>query len=159
MQYRIIFGGGQLLRTVQRPSWQCIYSQKRQKKNQFSTSGRRKATSDQHQRDPFRSRLRRALNRTKVEWYPIPVGLGIGFLGFVQFYRTQQRSKVQEENSNDAEHTEIAGNANERGERPKKRERIRPSGPWYECHEQRGSSMLLMIQQHLGKYKSCQHYP
>ncbi|KAJ5786694.1 Phosphatidylserine decarboxylase-like protein [Penicillium pulvis] len=36
------------------------------------------------------SRLRFALRNTKVEWYPIPVGLGIGLLGLLHFYKSQR---------------------------------------------------------------------
>ncbi|KAI2609265.1 phosphatidylserine decarboxylase [Hypoxylon sp. NC1633] len=68
----------------------------------------------------FGSRLRKALNNTKVQWYPIPVGLGIGFLGFVQFYKTQAREKER------LEREAAEGD----GVRPKKRPRIRPDGPW-----------------------------
>lgn len=71
-------------------------------------------------KERFGSRLGSALKNTKVQWYPIPVGLGVGFLGLVQFYKTQAREKerrAQEE-------------AGEPGLRPKKRERIRPEGPW-----------------------------
>ncbi|XDG02288.1 hypothetical protein ABKA04_001903 [Annulohypoxylon sp. FPYF3050] len=68
----------------------------------------------------FGSRLRIALDNTKIKWYPIPVGLGIGFLGLVQFYKTQAREKERIER-------EAAG---EDGTRPKRRARIRPDGPW-----------------------------
>ncbi|KAI0881111.1 phosphatidylserine decarboxylase [Annulohypoxylon maeteangense] len=72
------------------------------------------------QNERFSSRLRTALRDTKVTWYHIPVGLGIGFLGLVQFYKTQAREKERIER-------EAAG---EDGTRPKKRARIRPDGPW-----------------------------
>lgn len=55
------------------------------------------------------------MNKTKIQWKPIPIGLGIGFLGLFQFYRTQTR---------DNENTTV------NGDRPKKRERIKPDGPW-----------------------------
>ncbi|KAI1468941.1 phosphatidylserine decarboxylase [Daldinia caldariorum] len=70
----------------------------------------------------FGSRLRSALKDTKVKWYPIPVGLGIGFLGLVQFYKTQAREKERLEKE--------ASESNEPGVRPKKRARVRPDGPW-----------------------------
>jgi phosphatidylserine decarboxylase len=53
---------------------------------------------------------------SKFRWYPIPVGLGVGFLGLVQFYKVYTREKEKD--------GEI--------ERPRKRRRIRPDGPWYE---------------------------
>lgn len=56
-----------------------------------------------------------------MQWYPIPVGLGIGFLGFVQFYKTQAREK---------ERLEREAADEEPGVRPKKRPRVRPDGPW-----------------------------
>jgi hypothetical protein len=85
----------------------------------------------QHQREPFRSRLRTALRNTKIEWYPIPVGLGIGFLGFVQIYRIREREKARQEDIHDHEDT-YGSDPGEGGDgRPRKRKRIRPSGPWY----------------------------
>jgi hypothetical protein len=56
----------------------------------------------------------------KIEWYPIPIGLGIGFLGLVQFYKVYSREQEKE-----------SGESGEPGQRPKKRPRIRPEGPWY----------------------------
>ncbi|EAU34287.1 phosphatidylserine decarboxylase proenzyme 1, mitochondrial precursor [Aspergillus terreus NIH2624] len=70
----------------------------------------------------FGSRLRFALRNTKVEWYPIPVGLGIGLLGLLQFYKSQR-----------AERERIAREAEEESfdfAKPPPRHRIRPSGPW-----------------------------
>jgi phosphatidylserine decarboxylase len=54
----------------------------------------------------------------KIRWYPIPVGLGVGFLGLVQFYKVYTRE--QEKQVEDGEP----------GQRPKKRPRVRPDGPW-----------------------------
>src|ERR1700693_6144893 len=45
-------------------------------------------------RESFGTRLRRALGETKIKWYPIPVGLGIGFLGLAQLYRVNEREKA-----------------------------------------------------------------
>lgn len=72
-----------------------------------------------HRKESFRSRLNSALKNTKVKWEPIPIALGIGFLGVWQMYRIQRREK----------HTE-SGEATDQNGRPKPRERIRPSGPW-----------------------------
>ncbi|GAP92724.1 putative phosphatidylserine decarboxylase [Rosellinia necatrix] len=69
-------------------------------------------------RERFGSRLRHALNDTKIKWSPIPVGLGIGFLGLLQFYKTQKREKERLEKEAEGE------------PRPKKRPRVRPDGPW-----------------------------
>ena len=148
----------QTLRTSQRYPWQCIFCQQRRNALNFSTSSLRRAAGNQHQRDPFGTRLRRALKDTKVEWSPIPVGLGIGFLGLVQFYRTQRRSEAQQQEFRDAEHQEIGEDANGKRERPKKRERIRPSGPWYASREIIVYHTLLTIRVHQGKFKSCPPY-
>jgi phosphatidylserine decarboxylase len=56
---------------------------------------------------------------SKIRWYPIPVGLGVGFLGLVQFYKVSTREK------------EKAAEDGEPGARPRKRARVRPDGPWY----------------------------
>jgi phosphatidylserine decarboxylase len=80
---------------------------------------RRLFSQKSQQRPRFSSRLRTALNDSKIQWFHIPVGLGIGFLGLVQFYRVSKReSEKQEFDGQDAEG------------KPKKRERIRPEGPW-----------------------------
>lgn len=70
------------------------------------------------------SRLRDALRNTPVIWRPIPICLGIAFLGAFQFYRIQERQRREEE--------EAWRDEFDRGElgQPKKRQRIRPSGPW-----------------------------
>lgn len=93
--------------------------------HRFSTSAR--ARQEQYQnRGPFNTRLRIALRTTKIQWkYRIPIGLGIGFLGTAQFYRVQQREKKRQRSERDAlESTE------DEQHKPRKRERIRPSGPW-----------------------------
>lgn len=53
-----------------------------------------------------------------IQWYPIPVGLGVACVGLVQFYKVYTREK-EERQIGDGENT-----------RPKKRQRIRPDGPW-----------------------------
>jgi len=65
-----------------------------------------------------RPRLKDALRSTKIQWKPIPVALGIAFLGGFQLYRTQVRD---EKSANE--------NQEDQG-KPRKRERIKPSGPW-----------------------------
>ena len=85
----------------------------------------------ERQRDrPFGTRLRVALRDTKTPWYWIPVGSGITFLGAVQFYRFQKREKRRQE-AEDALDEETREEGGERPGKPKKRKRIRPSGPWY----------------------------
>lgn len=58
-----------------------------------------------------------ALGKSKTEWYFIPVGVGIGFLGLVQGYKVYTREKERQEEVEDAK-------------RHKRRPRIRPEGPW-----------------------------
>ncbi|KAL1900215.1 phosphatidylserine decarboxylase 1 [Sporothrix stenoceras] len=72
-------------------------------------------------RPRFSARLRHALKNSKIQWYRIPVGLGIGFLGLVQFYKVRNR-QAAEENGGEG--------AVEAAQKPKKRPRIRPDGPW-----------------------------
>lgn len=95
----------------------------RQSTRKFTATPRvsfRQSSQKYQNGERFGSRLRSALRDTKVRWYPIPVGLGIGFLGLVQFYKTQAREKERLENEAfDGE-----------GGRPRKRARIRPDGPW-----------------------------
>ena len=105
--------------------WTCPRCQ-RTLSSTFSTSTR---LSQEQQRGggPFRTKLRVALRNTKVQWKPIPIGLGIGFLGAFQFYRVRERQKTQQQEDNALEGS---GGKEEHAGRPKKRERIRPSGPW-----------------------------
>jgi phosphatidylserine decarboxylase len=88
----------------------------------FSSSTRRHQQSKEY-KESFGTRLRKALAETKIKWYPIPVALGIAFLGVGHFYRVNERERARriDEESDDGEG--VAG-------RPKRRERIRPTGPW-----------------------------
>jgi phosphatidylserine decarboxylase len=80
--------------------------------------------------ESFGTRLGKAWRGTKIAWYPIPVGLGIGFLGFAQFWRVRAREQERQRSAIAAS----VGGGEDGGEggpgRPRKRERIRPSGPW-----------------------------
>ena len=91
----------------------------------FSTSARQRL---QENRGPFRTRLRAALKDTKIQWKPIPVGLGISFLGAVQFYRVREREKRRQQEEKEA--LEEESRIEYENRRPRKRERIWPSGPW-----------------------------
>ena len=90
--------------------------------HRFSTSNRR---CQQHKKESFRSRLRHSLSSTDITWRPIPIALGIAFLGGFQLYRTQVRDKKghDEWTERDIEPEDDRG-------KPRKRKRIRPSGPW-----------------------------
>jgi hypothetical protein len=83
-----------------------------------------------HRKESFRSRLNSALKGTKIKWEPIPIALGIGFLGAFQLYRIQRREKHTEAGANKDLPDEVSVDSQSR---PKKRERIRPSGPWSAC--------------------------
>ncbi|KAI9735376.1 MAG: phosphatidylserine decarboxylase 1 [Claussenomyces sp. TS43310] len=112
----------------------CICRCQERASRRFSSSPRSHRQSDG--RESFGTRLRRALGETKIKWYPIPVGLGIGFLGLLQAYRVNEREKIRqrEEDENDAYLKSVgSGNGGEERDsegRPKRRKRIRPTGPW-----------------------------
>lgn len=101
----------------------------------FSSSARLYRQKPEY-KESFGTRLRRALSETKIKWYPIPIGLGIGFLGLLQFYRVNEREKArkQEEKPEEDGYVKIVGGDGDHGGRPKKRERIRPTGPWFVLH-------------------------
>ncbi|KAH6681792.1 phosphatidylserine decarboxylase-like protein proenzyme [Halenospora varia] len=99
------------------------------KPRNFSTSPRLR--KEQHEyKESFGTRLRRALGETKIKWYPIPAVVGIGFLGLVQFYRINEREKAKQREEEDNGYVYSSGSDDGSGARPKKRERIRPTGPW-----------------------------
>ncbi|KAF5680943.1 phosphatidylserine decarboxylase [Fusarium bulbicola] len=85
-----------------------------------SVSSIRTFASNSGKRPRFSQRLGEAMRNTKIQWYRIPVGLGIGFLGLVQFYKVSSREKERLENEDGQEGSKA----------PKKRPRIRPDGPW-----------------------------
>lgn len=59
------------------------------------------------------------------------MGLGIGFLGAIQFYRVQEREKNRRLKEEYALESEDADEGDKETEgRPRKRKRIRPNGPW-----------------------------
>ncbi|KAF2995194.1 phosphatidylserine decarboxylase 1 [Curvularia kusanoi] len=87
----------------------------------FSSS--RPLHEQQHRKESFRSRLGAALGKTKIKWEPIPIALGVGFLGAFQLYRIQKRDKHTQTELDRGEDVDQHG-------RPKPRDRIRPSGPW-----------------------------
>lgn len=86
-----------------------------------SLSSIRTFASNSGKRPRFSQRLGEAMRNTKIQWYRIPVGLGIGFLGLVQFYKVSSREKERREIEDGQESTKA----------PKRRPRVRPDGPWY----------------------------
>lgn len=106
------------------PSFRPACTRLSQSSRFFSSSRPAFDQQQYHRKESFRSRLNAALKNTKIEWKPIPVALGVSFLGAWQFYRIQRREKHTQREENGAQEFDSAG-------RPKKRERIRPSGPWY----------------------------
>ena len=76
------------------------------------------ASQSSGKRPKFSQRLGEALRSSKIQWYQIPVGLGVGFLGLVQFYKVSAREKEKLETEE--------GSASS----PKRRPKVRPEGPW-----------------------------
>lgn len=110
------------------PRQQCI--DRLSNPRQFSSSAKLRQQNNSS-KESFGSRLRKALKETKIKWYPIPVGVGIGFLGLAQLYRINEREKAK----GDDGYTNFSASGEngvdgEQGGRPRRRERIRPSGPW-----------------------------
>ncbi|KAG5977042.1 hypothetical protein E4U55_007085 [Claviceps digitariae] len=82
----------------------------------------RNFSANSGKRPRFSQRLREALRKSKITWYHIPVGVGIGFLGLVQFYKVTAREERKRR-----EDAEAHGNADGK---PSRRPRVRPEGPW-----------------------------
>lgn len=114
----------QLIRasTRRRPAaFQNAYTRAPVPSRNFSSS--RPLHDQHHHKENFRSRLGAALGKTKIKWEPIPIALGVGFLGAFQLYRIQRREKHTQTEQDRGQDVDSQG-------RPKPRERIRPSGPW-----------------------------
>lgn len=106
-----------------------------------SSGGQRSYSQKSQQRPRFSSRLRMALGNSKTEWYFIPVGVGIGFLGAVQGYKVYAREKENQENE-------------AQDKKPKRRPRIRPDGPWCVPHI-RAVLVNLTLTTVVGRFRSC----
>ncbi|KAH8174294.1 phosphatidylserine decarboxylase domain-containing protein [Sarocladium implicatum] len=78
-------------------------------------------SSGSGKRPRFSQRLGDALRNSKIQWYQIPVGLGIGFLGLVQFYKVSSREREKQRQSENGEFEEGT---------PAKRPRVKLEGPW-----------------------------
>ncbi|KAL8766291.1 MAG: hypothetical protein Q9209_006881 [Squamulea sp. 1 TL-2023] len=106
-----------------RPSqYTCVFCQHTTVAKRLPSSFRSYSGNSRPNNGPFRTRLRTALRKTKIEWRPIPITLGVGFLGAIQFYRVRKREQAKE----DEEQKE----RNQQSHKPAKRKKIRPSGPW-----------------------------
>ncbi|KAK3705265.1 phosphatidylserine decarboxylase 1 [Vermiconidia calcicola] len=101
--------------------------QQQQRRTFTSTSRPRFSGTQAHRKASFSSRLGSAWRRTPVKWQPIPFALGVAFLGAFQFYRIQERERRKQEEEYLREHEDGSDGG---GVRPKKRDRVRPSGPW-----------------------------
>ncbi|KAG6021500.1 hypothetical protein E4U41_002473 [Claviceps citrina] len=75
-------------------------------------------------RPRFSHRLGEALRKGKITWYHIPVGVGIGFLGLIQFYKVTAREERRRQQEADGYSDGYADG------KPSKRPKIRPDGPW-----------------------------
>lgn len=71
----------------------------------------------QQEKKEAKESLGSAWRKTKVQWKPIPIGLGIIFLGLFQLWRIQRREERAQQAQSDSN-----------GPRPPKRQRIYPSG-------------------------------
>lgn len=108
-----------------------LQQQTRCSARRFATSTPRRIKDEgTKNQEPFRSRLLAALRSTKLDWSPVSISVGIAFLGAFQFYRVRERERKKQE-WEDAQSFQNDGDGGEQG-RPKKRKRIRPSGPWYD---------------------------
>ncbi|KAL8692167.1 MAG: hypothetical protein Q9224_004016 [Gallowayella concinna] len=114
--------GHNLTTSTRSSQFTCVFCRQTTLARPSPASSRLYSRSSRPDNGPFRTRLRTALRKTKVEWRPIPITLGIGFLGAVQFYRVRRREQAkQDEEQDEREH---------RSHRPSKRKKITPSGPW-----------------------------
>ena len=99
----------------------------------FTSTRVRFQHSNQHRKQSFRARLRLAWKNTRVQWYTIPVGVGIAFLGATHLYHVAARERERmrrEEEERDSAYGSDEDTDGQPGQRPKRRPRIKPSGPW-----------------------------
>jgi phosphatidylserine decarboxylase len=88
-------------------------------KRDFSHTRSARRQEQRHKQESFNSRLGKAWNNTRVQWKPIPVAVGIAFLGVYQLWRIQRREQHTGRTDLDSD----GGSS-----RPPKRQRIYPSG-------------------------------
>ncbi|KAK6524853.1 phosphatidylserine decarboxylase 1 [Arthrobotrys megalospora] len=74
------------------------------------------SSSSSNSEKSFSERLKKAWNDTPIKWTPIPVGLGITYLGFKHYTTVMDRERriAEEESQYD----------------PNQKRKIRPTGPW-----------------------------
>ena len=85
------------------------------------------------------------------------MGLGIAFLGLGQIYRVNEREKARRREEDEDGFVRSVGSGDDENDegyqgRPKRRERVRPSGPWYVIY----SMFELLANKSAGRFKSCQ---
>lgn len=116
------------------PQGRCIY---RCNGSRFFSSSTKLYRQKPNYNESFGTRLRKRLGETKIKWFHIPVGLGIGFIGLSQGYRVYEREKARrEEEWEDDGFVRSTGNGENGSDRdseatPKRRPRVKPTGPWY----------------------------
>src|SRR5690606_4024854 len=111
----------------------CLYRQPtmrislRRRRNPEPAARRDIHSSRQRPKSPPQSK--------KIQWFSIPVTVGVGVVGLVHLYKTYKTKGKDEAEQEQARQDQQQ--ANERDEiredndrRPKKRGRIRPDGPW-----------------------------
>ena len=137
----------QTLQALRKEYYTCFFCRNARLPSRPFTTTARRAGEQRDRDDPFTSRLRAALGKTKIEWKPIPIGLGISLLGVIQFYRIRQRERRrQEDEEEEAKRREEEKENDDGGERrPPKRKRVRPSGPWFVQTRKTGSDHFLIF--------------
>lgn len=93
------------------------FSSSRSLRNEKKSESKQEKPDGEDKDGSFWSKLGPALDKTKIEWYTIPVGLGIAFLGFTQFWKVRKAEQERQERES------VDGDV-------PPRQRIRPSGPW-----------------------------
>ncbi|KAG1115941.1 hypothetical protein G6F42_013820 [Rhizopus arrhizus] len=82
-----------VIRLLSKPSISAVRYSTRfaYKSKSFHTSAIRQ--QQQQQQKPLLGRLIDSWNNTETKWYPIPVALGLGVIGFIQYRRVIQREE------------------------------------------------------------------
>lgn len=129
-----------LARAFSRPARACHRN--------ISSTTRRRAPGSEKAKRSYQSRLGTAFNKTKVRWRPIPIAVGIGFLGLFQLYRVQIREEYRREQEWRGQHPDDDDG------RVRPRERVRPSGPW--SVQIMSTLPLKMLSRLWGKFNSIE---